>query len=362
MLINSTGTGTLGRVGFFESAPDERPCMADGHVTVVRLNEEVVDARFAYYWLGSQPFQDLIYAALVVGATNQIELNGERLASAPVPVPPLKEQRRIANMLDIEGNKARKLLLIRKHQLALTRERLAADTERLLLGISFEGSGAKRSSAYLCDLVPRHWRVGKLKHVARRVDVGIAEAATHAYASDGVPLLRSTNIRANWLRDDDLLYIEPWFAIRNKSKTIHGGDILTVRTGNAGVSAVVPEKFSGAQTFTQLITTIAMGHSPEYFCYYLNSAFCSAYFGQTSWGTAQKNISVPILADAPVPIPPSHEQAEISQRLTKSRKESTDLMVHLDNQIAMFDERMEALIAAAVTGQIDVTTARGIEG
>src|SRR5699024_6047514 len=39
IIINSAGTGTLGRVGFFREAPDAVPCMADEHGTIARANE-----------------------------------------------------------------------------------------------------------------------------------------------------------------------------------------------------------------------------------------------------------------------------------------------------------------------------------
>lgn len=105
VLINSTGTGTLGRVGYFAGGPDSRPCVADGHITVARADPHVLDARYLYYWLSSRLFYDYVYSALVVGATNQIELNREKLATAPILAPPLREQRRIAGLLDAETSR-----------------------------------------------------------------------------------------------------------------------------------------------------------------------------------------------------------------------------------------------------------------
>ncbi|WP_458861145.1 restriction endonuclease subunit S domain-containing protein, partial [Enterococcus faecium] len=60
ILVNSTGKGTLGRVCFFDGAPDNIPCMADSHVTIVRTDNRVANSRFTYYWLNSQTFQDYI--------------------------------------------------------------------------------------------------------------------------------------------------------------------------------------------------------------------------------------------------------------------------------------------------------------
>src|SRR5207248_435328 len=104
--------------------------------------------------------------------------------------------------------------------------------------------------------IPAHWSLSKLRRIATRVDVGIAEAATHAYADVGVPLVRATNILNGTLERDSMLFIEPWFAERNRSKRLHTGDIVTVRTGVPGQSAVVPLDLNGAQCFTALMTTL----------------------------------------------------------------------------------------------------------
>lgn len=117
ILINSTGTGTLGRIGYFEGSPDAKPCVADTHVTVARAATETIHPRFGYYWMASQPFQEYVYAALVVGATNQIELNRSYLSDAPVPLPPLEEQRRIADFLDAETSRIDRLVELRQAQL-----------------------------------------------------------------------------------------------------------------------------------------------------------------------------------------------------------------------------------------------------
>lgn len=101
IIVNSTGTGTLGRVGYFRPV-NEGVFIADSHVTVVRSQECELVPRFAYYYLSSDLFQHYMFSALVSGATNQIELSPDRMGSAPVPLPPLSEQRRIADFLDAE--------------------------------------------------------------------------------------------------------------------------------------------------------------------------------------------------------------------------------------------------------------------
>lgn len=98
VLINSTGTGTIGRSCVFRDEPGE--FMVDGHVTLVRPEASEADGRFLNELVRSPNGQRFLESHCFTGSTNQIELSRTELSSMPVLVPPLEEQRRIAEILD----------------------------------------------------------------------------------------------------------------------------------------------------------------------------------------------------------------------------------------------------------------------
>jgi type I restriction enzyme, S subunit len=310
------------------------------------------DPRFIKYAL------DAIKPTLseIARSNTQANLNAEQVGNLSIPNPPLEEQRRIADFLDAETTTIDSYVNLHERLISVLQEKSSAAIESLLLHGHVQPSEASHPDS---APFPSRFPIGRLKNVAARVDVGIAEAATHAYVSDGVPLIRSTNIRANSLKTRDMLYIAPWFAERNRSKYVFAGDILTVRTGNAGVSAIIPQDLNRSQTFTQLITTLKDGNSAEYFCQFLNSRVCRQYFDTVSWGSAQKNISVPLLANAPVPIPPIEIQRRISESVERLSDVNSSLVSKVEKARQLASERRQALITAAVTGQFDVSTASG---
>jgi type I restriction enzyme, S subunit len=169
----------------------------------------------------------------------------------------------------------------------------------------------------------------------------------------GTPILRSTNISAGEIVGD-LLFIAPEFASERGSKLIQAGDLITVRTGHAEVAAVVPEGLDGCQCFTMLITTLSGGHDPNFYSYWLNSVGAAYYFSLEAWGSAQPNISVPILKAVPVPIPPKDVQASIVKYLNHATARLDALMHEAQTAVLLLNERRSALISAAVTGKIDV--------
>ena len=70
IVINSTGTGTLGRVGIIEAvAEDDAPIpIADGHVTVIRPNSKMVLPDFLSFLLGTGAFMRVANECLAIGS------------------------------------------------------------------------------------------------------------------------------------------------------------------------------------------------------------------------------------------------------------------------------------------------------
>ena len=268
-------------------------------------------------------------------------------------LPPPKEQRTIAAFLDRETAKIDELIAEQKNLIELLKEKGQAVISHAVTKGLNPAAPMKDSGIEWLGKVPGHWSYGTLTRVADRIVVGIAEAAAHAYAEEGIPILRSTNIRAGKIVGE-ILFIDPVFAEDRQSKRINEKDLVTVRTGNAGVTAVIPNDLDGCQCFTMLITTPSNKAISEYLCFWMNSYPSQTYFSLEGWGTAQINISVPILKSLPVPIPSREEQFEIVKFLDSEVSRLDTLTNEVKTAITLLQERRTALISAAVTGKIDV--------
>ena len=99
VLINSTGTGTVGRTRLFtEDCLDKYPFVVpDSHVSVVRTHVDVV-SEFVYSYISSAHIQQYIEDNLT-GSTNQKELYVGVLEEMDFPLPPLTEQKRIVSKI-----------------------------------------------------------------------------------------------------------------------------------------------------------------------------------------------------------------------------------------------------------------------
>lgn len=99
ILINSTGTGTLGRLSVFDQSD---AYFADTHITIYRT--EKAYSRFVMYVIQHPAWQNYLYASSVSGSTNQIELSRNKLLEIPVIIPSRKEQINIAEYLDKQSS------------------------------------------------------------------------------------------------------------------------------------------------------------------------------------------------------------------------------------------------------------------
>jgi len=94
ILVNSTGQGTLGRVAQFLKL--DRPATVDSHITIVRPTPDLVFPEYLGYVLkGRQNEIEL----LAEGSTGQTELSKLQLANLSIDLPPLDQQKKIANIL-----------------------------------------------------------------------------------------------------------------------------------------------------------------------------------------------------------------------------------------------------------------------
>lgn len=269
--------------------------------------------------------------------------------------PPVAEQTAIASFLDRETSKIDGLVGEQRRLIELLKEkRQAVISHAVTKGLNPHAPLKPSGIEWLGD-VPEHWKFLAFRRIVKRVVVGIAEAATHAYAEEGVPIVRSTNIKSGTIDESDMLFINSEFAEKLDTKALLAQDIVTTRTGaNVGVSAVVPESLHRSQCFTLLISTPGPEANPYFYNHYINSGPGRTYVEITAWGSGQPNISVPILQEMQTIHPPLREQDEIVAFIECETAKLDALTGEAERAIELLQERRTALISAAVTGKIDV--------
>lgn len=353
LLMNSTGTGTLGRAAVFAPFAGRKAVLADRHVTVVRTTG-AMNSTFLRYLLETAIYQGFVRSVLAVGATNQIELSREGLRRTPLPIPPKREQRAITDVLDRKTAAIDVLIAKKERLIALLEEkRQALITSAVIKGLD-PNVTMKDSGIEWLGPIPAHWQRLSLRRAVKRAEYGIS---TSLCPEGQCAVLRMNNIQNGRLDLTDLKYsndVDPALMLR-------AGDILYNRTnswGLVGKAAVVESLDDPAVSFASYLVRLRMDRGvavPRYFGMLLNSAwFLARARGHAIPSISQANLSASEYLALHVPVPPVPEQETIVTAMQNplSRLEETGRRV--TDQVKKLREYRQALITAAVTGKLDI--------
>ncbi|ELH4240002.1 MULTISPECIES: restriction endonuclease subunit S [Serratia] len=193
-------------------------------------------------------------------------------------------------------------------------------------------------------IIPEDWSVSSLGALAEKIMVGIASAATHAYCSTGIPMLRNQNIKPNKLDSDDLLFINKQYEQTFKNKRLKKGDLLTARTGYPGTTCIIPDEFENAQSFTTLITRPTKKINSLFLSIFMNSEIGISFFERNQIGGGQKNINAATLKTFIVATPSLQEQTAIANVLSDIDALITELEKKITKKQAIKTATMQQLL------------------
>lgn len=227
VLINSTGTGTIGRSVLLKESGSGY--IVDGHVTVARTRNNLLLGRWLNDIVRSPEGQRYLEAWCYAGSTNQVELSVTALAAMPIAVPPIDEQCRIAGLLDAVDERIRLAESI-LFKLRTTRSGLADH----LLTAGIDDSGRVRDRLVQADefrytaLGPRPaaWHVEPLGEFLDRSEYGISSSLSE---TGRVPVLRMNNFADGEAKLDELKYSS---RVEAERLTLQPGDVLFNRTNS----------------------------------------------------------------------------------------------------------------------------------
>ncbi|CAL9277219.1 hypothetical protein SUDANB5_05744 [Streptomyces sp. SudanB5_2050] len=259
-----------------------------------------------------------------------------------VPLPPLGEQRRIADFLDAETARIDELMDLRRRQIALLRER--ADVALTELFSQATGS--------------REYRFRHLMRFNPCYGVLVPR-----FAEDGVPLIRVSNLGRLDNELDRLPRIETDQAVEYRRTRISPGDLLiTVVGATIGRCDVAPLETDGFNV-SRAIARVQLipGLSPWLMAAWVRGRqFRIQAELATSGAAAQPALNMSDMAHFTVWLPETTKGRELlAERVSNQEKAVNSLLSAVEAQLSLLTERRQALITAAVTGQFDVTTASG---
>ena len=174
------------------------------------------------------------------------------------------------------------------------------------------------------------WPVKRLEELCADLTVGHVGSMASQYVAEGIPFLRSQNVRKGRLDLRGLKYISPEFHQQLRKSRLQSGDIVMVRTGEPGAAALIPCGFQELNCANLVIARPTIGVDPRFLCYSIN-ATAERYISAHLVGAVQQHFNVGSARNLEISLPPFPDQRAIA-----------DVLEALDNKIAVNERIAEA--------------------
>jgi len=280
-------------------------------------------------------------------------INASDLVALSLPIPPWKEQKAIAFFLNHETARIDALVEEQKRLIALLKEKRQAVISHAVTKGLDPAVPMKDSGVEWLGEVPAHWVRKRLKNVSPFITVGIVVNPSSYLAEEGLPFIYGGEVREGYIEVDKARKISLENSRRNRKTMLETGDVVTMRVGYPGVTAVVPPECEGGNCASVMLTKKG-SYDSRWLCAAMNSRLIRHQVEIVQYGAAQKQFNIADAVEFWLFEPPIDEQAKIADYIDRESSRFDQLVGEAKRNMQLLQERRSALISAAVTGKIDV--------
>ena len=283
----------------------------NNHAHILKIDKEVNDKLIEYY-LVFKDLNEFITGAIVPKLTQQA------LRNIPIPVPPISEQEHIVEELDLLSS------VIEKQKLQLK------ELDNLAQSIFYDMFGDPITNE-------KGWEIKKLEDIAES-RIGLTYKPENV-SGTGTIVLRSGNIQNSALSFDDIVRVQ---CNIKETLFVQENDILMCsRNGSANLVGKVAliKDIKEPMSYGAFMTIIRSKYQNYLFAFFKSPAFRQQL---TSAKTATINqITVKMLNDIEVPVPPLALQQEFAEKIEAIEKQKELIKQSFAEAETLFNSRMD---------------------
>lgn len=330
ILLNITGA-SIGRSCVVPA--DLETANVNQHVCIIRL-KECADACYVCNLILSKDVQKQI-ELLSVGGGRQ-GLNFQQIASFSFALPPLEEQKKIAETLSVWEKaieKTEKLIEAKETQ------------KKSLIWKLIESDCDKKYKLSNVVIDKNKWNKCKLSDIASGFDYGMNAAAKEYDGKN--KYIRITDIDDESHKFNTVDLVSPNAELEDKY-LVNDGDILFARTGASTGKSYLYDKSNGVLYFAGFLIRVHILKDNPFFIYAqtLSSKYQN-WLKKMSMRSGQPGINAEEYKNLPILVPPLPEQNAIAEILSAADKELNLLKQQLEN----YKKQKQGLMQKLLTGQ-----------
>lgn len=305
-----------------------------------------LNSKFNYYFICSKAYKEPFFQNLQ-GMIGGVTIS--QLKNFFICVPTMEEQMAIAEYLDTKCGSIDKIISAQEKRVEyLTELKNRIITDAVTKGINPDAA-MKNSGIEWIGQIPSHWDVMPLKFTGAFGN-GLTYKPEDVCESDGILVLRSSNIQDSLLDFEDTVYVKDC----PQELIVENGDIIICsRNGSAslvGKCAMVTGNMNA--TFGAFMMRYRPNAHPRYAFYMLQAAL-KKYKGLYSTTTINQ-LTKGVIAQIKVVLPKYSEQEVIATYLDEKCENINSIIKKAKREIELLKEFKQSIITDAVTGKIKV--------
>jgi len=330
-----------GSIGQSFQVPEELAGSAfAGFLIRYRPNPAMSDPRFVSYVTRSRPFQAVVGSEAVSSTISNF--NADRYARIQVPLPPLEEQRRIADFLDDQVARIDSMRSLR-------------EVEQRGFGLALEGyveEGILTSSTFA--------PLGRMASLrVSNVDKHIVDGQIPVRLCNYVDVYRNSRI-------SKVAEFDSGTATSDQLRrfSLEQGDVVFTKDSETSDDIGIPAYVDLAPHSTVLGYHCCLARpisiDGSYLYWALTSRYVRQQFAVLATGVTRLGLKMDALKTVRLPVAQRLLQSGLANDFWQMAEQVDALSMLGNKSLRNLEERKRAVITAAVTGELDVTTARPI--
>lgn len=335
--INTSRVGYVYKKGIMSSAyirliPKEKSC-----------------SKYFYYFYYSLYVKQIFNN---IGTGVRSTLNADELLSIKIPLPPLEEQKAIADFLDSKcaqidnfcEKKQKLITLLNEKKQSLINECV---TKGLDTNVTFKDSGVE----YLGE-IPQHWKLVRLGLILKTSSGTTPDSGNDKYYKGGqIVWINSGDLNDGFLKDSKRKITQDALDDYSVLK-IFDKDSLIIAMYGATIGKTAILKVNACVNQACCVLEKSAWYN-TFYLFYLFNRYKKELISMGSGG-GQPNISQDIIKNLKIPLPPLKEQEQIAQFLDSKISKIDKIIEKTKKQIKLIKEYKNTLINQAICGRIDL--------
>ena len=307
---------------------------------VIRPNTQKVCPPFLYYLLYNEPLRS-IGKHFMTSAVGLKRVPTEFVENFQIPLPTKQEQTQIAAFLDQKTGQIDELIHIKERRIELLQEqRTALINQAVTKGLN-PNVEMKPSEVEWIGEIPKHWKTGKIKHIATFV----SEKST--------PETDAIKISPENVESETGKVLDFYSSYDSVGVRFQAGDVLFNKL-RVYLNKVVFAEYDGYSLGEMIVIRPVLQETGKYLFYLMLSGRFIEYCNSISYGVKMPRTAVEDILNIQIPLTSYQEQIQIATFLDHKTKQIDKLISTEQRKIELLKEYHQSLISEAVTGKIDV--------